>query len=58
MKKVTCEQLPCHSYYVMTGEVKNDLTRKINDAVERGRKNEMWRSDHILDAITYMEWMK
>ena len=38
-------------HYVMTGEAKNDLTRKINDAVERGRKNEMWRSDYIKERV-------
>ncbi|HAF26628.1 MAG TPA: hypothetical protein DCG85_04850 [Lachnospiraceae bacterium] len=39
----------CH--YVMTGEAKNDLTKKINDAVERGRKNEMWKSDYIKERV-------
>ena len=38
-------------HYVMTGEAKNDLTKKINDAVERGRKNEMWRSDYIKERV-------
>ncbi|HAF25729.1 MAG TPA: hypothetical protein DCG85_00285 [Lachnospiraceae bacterium] len=35
----------------MTGEAKNDLTKKINDAVERGRKNEMWKSDYIKERV-------
>ena len=37
--------------YVETGMAETDLTRKIDSAVEEGRKNEIWRSQYMLSLI-------
>ena len=39
--------------YVESGEVRNELTRKIEDAVAKGRKNEIWRSQYIVTLLHF-----
>ena len=37
--------------YIKHGKVKGDLTKKIDDAVVKGRKNEIWRSQYMKERI-------
>ena len=41
--------------YVETGIVETDLTRKIETAVEKGRKNEIWRSQYMKEMTIIMD---
>ncbi|MCR4691565.1 MAG: hypothetical protein K5739_09500 [Lachnospiraceae bacterium] len=37
--------------YVENGEVGNELTRKLEEAVSKGRKNEIWRSQYMKEWV-------
>lgn len=37
--------------YIRTGKVGGDLTRRIDLAVERARKNEVWRSEYMKELL-------
>ncbi|MBP5384504.1 MAG: Rpn family recombination-promoting nuclease/putative transposase, partial [Lachnospiraceae bacterium] len=41
--------------YVETGKAETDLTRKIETAVEKGRKNEIWRSQYMKEMTIIMD---
>ena len=41
--------------YVRTGRAGNQLTRRIDEAVERGRRNENWRSSYMKERIIIMD---
>ena len=41
--------------YIEQGKVKGSLTKKINDAVKRGRKNSVWRSQYMKERIILQE---
>ena len=41
--------------YVETGRADTDLTRRIDTAVEKGRKNEMWRSEYMKEMTIIMD---
>ena len=37
--------------YIRTGQVGDDLTRRIDEAVIRARKNEEWRSEYMKELL-------
>ncbi|MBO4701855.1 MAG: Rpn family recombination-promoting nuclease/putative transposase [Lachnospiraceae bacterium] len=37
--------------YVITGKTKGKLTQMINEAVEKGRKNEIWRTQYMKELV-------
>lgn len=37
--------------YIRTGKVGDDLTRRIDEAVIKARKNEMWRSEYMKELL-------
>ena len=37
--------------YIRTGKVGEDLTRRIDEAVARARKNEVWRSEYMKELL-------
>ena len=41
--------------YIQTGHACNDLTKRIDEAVEQGRKNEMWRSQYMKERSALQE---
>ncbi len=41
--------------YVRTGEAEGKLTRRIEAAVEKGRKNEIWRTAYMKERIIIMD---
>lgn len=41
--------------YVRTGQAEGALTRRIEAAVEKGRKNEIWRSSYMKERIIIMD---
>ena len=41
--------------YVETGRADTDLTRRIDSAVEKGRKNEIWRSQYMKEMTIIMD---
>ncbi|MCR4788147.1 MAG: Rpn family recombination-promoting nuclease/putative transposase [Lachnospiraceae bacterium] len=41
--------------YVETGKAETDLTRKIETAVKKGRKNEIWRSQYMKEMTIIMD---
>ena len=41
--------------YIERGKVKGSLTKKINEAVKRGRKNSVWRSQYMKERIILQE---
>ena len=45
------EQLKCLYEYIRTGQVGDDLTRRIDEAVIRARKNEEWRSEYMKELL-------
>ena len=49
------EDLKSFYEYVETGKADTDLTRRIDTAVERGRKNEMWRSQYMKEMTIIMD---
>ena len=44
--------------YIRTGEALSDLTRRIEAAVEKGRKNEIWRSAYMKERVIIMDAIK
>ena len=49
------EELKQFYDYVETGKSSNELTRKLDGAVERARKVEEWRSAYMLECIRLMD---
>lgn len=49
-----CELLNFYRY-IQTGHACNDLTKRIDEAVEKGRKNEMWRSQYMKERSALQE---
>ena len=45
------ENLKKFYHYVETGEAGDDLTRSIEQAVDKGRKNEAWRSQYMKEVV-------
>ena len=41
--------------YIRSGQANNPLTKRIDEAVVKGRKNEMWRSEYIKERQILME---
>ena len=41
--------------YVETGSVEDELTRKIEAAVTKGRKNYLWRSQYMKERVMLMD---
>ena len=37
--------------YIMTGQPTDELTRKLQRAVEAGRRNEKWRSEYMKELL-------
>lgn len=37
--------------YIRTGKVGGNLTRRIDEAVARARKNEVWRSEYVKELL-------
>ena len=37
--------------YIMTGEAVDELTEKLQEAVEAGRRNEKWRSEYMKELL-------
>lgn len=37
--------------YIRTGKVGDDLTRRIDEAVIKARKNEVWRSEYMKELL-------
>ncbi len=44
--------------YIRTGEALSDLTKRIDAAVEKGRKNEIWRSAYMKERVIIMDAIK
>ena len=49
------EELKQFYDYVETGKSSNELTRKLDTAVERARKIEEWRSTYMIESIRLMD---
>lgn len=49
------EELPGHLkilyHYITTGQVQDNLTQRIEEAVGKARKNEMWRSEYMKELL-------
>ena len=41
--------------YIRTGKTESDLTLKINEAVEKGRKNETWRAQYMRELAVLQD---
>ena len=37
--------------YIMTGEAVDELTEKLQEAVEAGRRNEKWRAEYMKELL-------
>lgn len=51
LEKDVPEKLQQLYRYIATGQVCNGLTRRIEDAVDRARKNEAWRSQYMKELL-------
>ena len=41
--------------YIRTGKTENSLTKRIDDAVKKGRRNEKWRTSYMKERVIIMD---
>ncbi|MCR5254880.1 MAG: Rpn family recombination-promoting nuclease/putative transposase [Acetatifactor sp.] len=49
------DELRAFYQYLRTGQACNELTKKIDAAVDKGRKNEVWRTQYMKEWVIYQD---